>query len=326
MAGKGRPLRLETRSISCGTLYAGQSFMESQEVKEEPKPEREDIENDLRAAQAMLENLKMRARKLEASSKEPGPVAGLAAAVDPAPARTRNPLSMQEHRRRNLRKLWNHVQDFNELRELLHSRLVKKEVEEPLTQTESFNQRMEVVIRNVKEGRVVIDSGYYSEAAMKSELKRDKYQRHILEYWIDLRTSGSLSRSHMEEFSQYVEIIDDNASLPAPVLGNEALPCYEGEDDDDSQESCDEDDDDDDTKASETPTSKRKKLRRARTATPRVTKKKRDDHDDELRKKHQAGSGKKLCEHAEQLMKIHDDLAEIRAENGNSTPSAEPPI
>ena len=39
---------------------------------------------------------------------------------------------------------------------------------------DSFNQKMELVIRNIKEGKVVIDSGYYTEAAMKSELKFDK--------------------------------------------------------------------------------------------------------------------------------------------------------
>ena len=33
---------------------------------------------------------------------------------------------------------------------------------------------MEIVIRNIKEGKVVIDSGYYTEAAMKTELKFDK--------------------------------------------------------------------------------------------------------------------------------------------------------
>ncbi|CAE7350422.1 unnamed protein product, partial [Symbiodinium sp. CCMP2456] len=37
---------------------------------------------------------------------------------------------------------------------------------------------------------------------------KDKYQSHIVEYWVDVRTSGSLSRSTKEEFNQYVEIID----------------------------------------------------------------------------------------------------------------------
>ena len=39
---------------------------------------------------------------------------------------------------------------------------------------EALNQRMEIVIRNIKEGKVVIDSGFYSEQAMKTELKFDK--------------------------------------------------------------------------------------------------------------------------------------------------------
>ena len=51
MAGKARPLRLETRSISCGTFYAGQSFMEAQDVKKEPCLEdRENIDEDLRVS------------------------------------------------------------------------------------------------------------------------------------------------------------------------------------------------------------------------------------------------------------------------------------
>lgn len=42
------------------------------------------------------------------------------------------------------------------------------------TSQDSFNQRMEIVIRNIKEGRVTIDSGWYSEQAMRTELKFDK--------------------------------------------------------------------------------------------------------------------------------------------------------
>ena len=39
---------------------------------------------------------------------------------------------------------------------------------------DAFNQKMEIVIRHLKEGKVVIESGYYTEATMKSELKFDK--------------------------------------------------------------------------------------------------------------------------------------------------------
>ncbi|CAE7797904.1 unnamed protein product [Symbiodinium necroappetens] len=229
---------------------------------------------------------------------------------------------------------------------------------------------MEVVIRNVKEGRVVIDSGFYSESAMKTELKfdkdrikaiiayctktkarkrqltrRDKYQRHILEYWIDLRTSGSLSRSHQEEFTQYVEIIDNNASLPNPVLGNESLPCYDEEDEEESQDT--DDGDDEDERGSVSPKFKRKKSRRSRPSTPRTNKKKREEKEkqaevetalDDIEKipqilgeilkvrikvdktleelKHKKKKG-------EQLMKLHDDLAEIRAEHSKDDPSKE---
>ena len=96
--------------------------------------------------------------------------------------------------------------------------------------------------------------------------RRDKYQRHILEYWIDVRTSGSLSRTTQEQFSQYVEIVDDNLSLPPPTLGNEALPCYDEEDEDEVTD----DDDDANTDAkvpTTTPSTKRK--RRAKTPSPK---------------------------------------------------------
>ncbi|CAE7344964.1 unnamed protein product, partial [Symbiodinium necroappetens] len=180
--------------------------------------------------------------------------------------------------------------DFHELRELLHASLVKEEIAAPLTPTEAFNQRMEIVIRNIKEGKVVIDSGYYTEATMKSELnfdkdrikaivkyctaskarrkaltRKDKYQSHIVEYWVDVRTSGSLSRSTKEEFNQFVEVIDSNASLPAPTLGDEALPCYD-EDNDDEDDS--EDEDDEVNVEDKTPSTKRRRPKKRGKKTP----------------------------------------------------------
>ena len=106
--------------------------------------------------------------------------------------------------------------------------------------------------------------------------RRDKYQRHVMEYWVDVRTSGSLSKSHKEEFSQYVEIIDDGTSLPPPTLGNEALPCYDDEDQGGDCDEDDEDDDEDDDKQQDTNPSTRHKRPRRGKHTPK-TKKKREE-------------------------------------------------
>ncbi|CAE7235007.1 unnamed protein product [Symbiodinium necroappetens] len=241
---------------------------------------------------------------------------------------------------------------------------------------------MEIVIRNIKEGKVVIDSGYYTEAAMKSELKfdkdrvkavvayctanrarrraltrRDKYQRHIVEYWIDVRTSGSLSRTHQEQFSQFVEIIDDNLSLPPPMLGNETRPCY---DEDEYEEDTEDDEEADDKAPTTTPKLKRKR-RRGKTPSPKSkleSKKRREKAEavetalediekipqvlgeilkirikidntlDKLKDlkvpRDSKDDAKKLSSctiHADELMTLHDNLAEIKAENGNGEPS-----
>ena len=112
--------------------------------------------------------------------------------------------------------------------------------------------------------------------------RRDKYQRHVLEYWIDVRTSGSLSKASREEFSQHVEIIDDNLQLPAPQLGNECLPCYDEEDDDD-----DGDDDDDCAEPKEDKTStvtpKGAPRKRGKTPSPKsklLSKRKREKEEE----------------------------------------------
>ena len=113
--------------------------------------------------------------------------------------------------------------------------------------------------------------------------RRDKYQRHIVEYWIDVKTSGSLSKASREEFSQYVEIIDDNLQLPPPQLGNEALPCYDEEDDDDDDDGDEDDGADrrDDKSSNATPAGKRK--RRGKTPSPKsklMAKRKREKEEE----------------------------------------------
>ncbi|CAE7211121.1 unnamed protein product [Symbiodinium sp. CCMP2592] len=337
MAGKARPLRLQTRSISCGTLYAGQSFMEANDVKEEPRlDDRENIEEDLRAAHAMLQSLKMRARKLEAL-KEPGPVAGFAAPVDPVPparpvatpARTEKPQRTQPPVMTDAQprsySFWEQAYPENsqETRDRRRSEraspeMSPKDPKNPKSseglaatkatsprnsdaslkphessrnnmKTESFNQRMEIVIRNVKEGRVVIDSGFYSESAMKTELKFDKDR---------IKAVVAYCTKTKEEFSQYVEIIDNNTSLPNPVLGNEALPCY-----------------DEDIEKIPQILGEILKVRIKVDKTLEELKKKKKDP--------QSKDGKLLTEHGEQLMKLHDELAEIRADHNAKDPSKE---
>ncbi|CAE7638788.1 unnamed protein product [Symbiodinium sp. CCMP2592] len=329
----------------------------------------------------MLKQLQQKARKIECLHRDDGPVADMAAPVDPlprpvaTPARTMDVLvrPVSTDAQPDAQQLWdeafgsaampedpiaapeskepdeprrpvpNETQesvepDFNELRELLHASLVKEEKSPPPTPTDAFNQRMEIVIRNIKEGKVVIDSGYYTEATMKSELKKDKYQSHIIEYWVDVRTSGSLSRSTKEEFNQFVEIIDSGASLPPPTLGDEALPSYDVEDDDDEDDDQDDGDDDEDNDEKE---EKEEAVESALEAhhieiknIPQVLSEilklriKVDGTLEDLAKK--AGKkgdqnrGDKLSKHGDDLMSLHDELAEIKADNSNTaTPSDE---
>ena len=87
----------------------------------------------------------------------------------------------------------------------------------------------------------------------------------MVEYWVDVRPSGSLSTSHREEFTQSVEIIDDGTSLPAPTLGKEAMPSY----DDLGEEDEDDEDDDDGVDDTRTPSTRRKKRRGKKTPSPK---------------------------------------------------------
>ncbi|OLP79425.1 hypothetical protein AK812_SmicGene40282 [Symbiodinium microadriaticum] len=425
---KGKPLRLCSRSHSCATLYAGQSFLESQQsfVKQEP----ETIEEDLRAAEKRLAVLKQKARKIETMTglEEPKELRKcgedvLASPVVPTEAPTRPLATPARAPERALssdaQPVWEAAfpgtegdlssahaateadlaggpgpgQDLGAPRameagedsddELIMDvdcdlrkgtiRITAREYRNYVSE-DVAEKWMEIVIRNIKEGKVVIDSGFYSEAAMKAELKfdkdrikaikeyctasrsrrraltrRDKYQRHIVEYWIDVKTSGSLSKASREEFSQYVEIIDDNLQLPPPQLGNEALPCYDEEDDDDDDDGDEDDGADrrDDKSSNATPAGKRK--RRGKTPSPKsklMAKRKREKEEevehalediekipqvltellrvrikidttlDKLKK-----TGEKLHGQAEELMKLHDELAELKAENGKGTPS-----
>ncbi|CAE7259546.1 unnamed protein product [Symbiodinium sp. CCMP2592] len=114
---------------------------------------------------------------------------------------------------------------------------------------------------------------------MRTELKKDKYQRHIVEYWVDVKTSGSLSKTSREEFNQTVEIVDDNLQLPPPQLGNEALPCYDEEDDEDDDDDDEEEDGTEPRDKTSSVTPKLKRKRRGKTPSPKsklAAKKKRE--------------------------------------------------
>ena len=64
--------------------------------------------------------------------------------------------------------------------------------------------------------------------------RKDKYQSHIREYWVDVETTGCLTTSHAEEVTQSYVVVDDNASLPAPILGSTLKPNLDREAEDDS--------------------------------------------------------------------------------------------
>eukprot|EP00439_Symbiodinium_sp_Y106_P026410 s5655_g3.t1 len=160
---------------------------------------------------------------------------------------------------------------------------------------DAFNHRMEILISSTKEGKVVINSGFYSETAMKNELnfskllaylwysantrtlgKRDKYQPDIKEYWVDTSTVGSLSTSHKEQFNQYIEILDPDCSMPVPLLENSPKPDYEREDDDDQHDDASSSGvDEEEATPSATKSKKHKKKKSKSTPSPKTRSTKR---------------------------------------------------
>ena len=55
-------------------------------------------------------------------------------------------------------------------------------------------------------------------------VRRDKYERHLREFWVDVETVGTLAKSMEEEITQSYEIVDFNCSLPVPTLGDSPKP------------------------------------------------------------------------------------------------------
>ncbi|CAE7354165.1 unnamed protein product, partial [Symbiodinium necroappetens] len=155
---------------------------------------------------------------------------------------------------------------------------------------DSFNQRMEFVISSTKEGKVIINSGFYTEATMKSELnfskeriaavvkyctktrarkkeltRKDKYQSHIREYWVDVSTVGSLSNTHREQFNHCIEILDPDCSLPVPLLESSPKPCYDADSDqEDADSSSDEECQDQTPSTSKAKQNKKKKTKKSK--------------------------------------------------------------
>ena len=105
--------------------------------------------------------------------------------------------------------------------------------------------------------------------------RRDKYQRHIREYWVDVETSGCMNITHTEEVNQCYEIVDvPNAELPAPLLtGKSPLPNLHGdaENSEDSDDDDDDDDDDSDDGSDAPPPKKAKKTKPSSSTGPAGT-------------------------------------------------------
>ncbi|CAE7697849.1 unnamed protein product [Symbiodinium necroappetens] len=154
------------------------------------------------------------------------------------------------------------------------------------TPADKFNARMEVMIKQKKEGKVEIVSGFYTEEKMKDRVKavreyclasrerrktlvrRDKYQKQIREFWVDVQTSGTLATTNTEEFSFCFEIIDPTCELPGPVLGKEPMPAYDGTlgEDDETTEEEDNEEDGPDSKEEVTPSKTGKRRFNQKTA------------------------------------------------------------
>ena len=74
---------------------------------------------------------------------------------------------------------------------------------------DAFNHRMEILISSTKEGKVVINSGFYSETAMKNELNFSKLLAYLW-YSANTRTLG--------------KSLDPNLNAATICQGRESLP------------------------------------------------------------------------------------------------------
>ena len=60
--------------------------------------------------------------------------------------------------------------------------------------------------------------------------RRDKYESHVKEYWIDVRTTGEMRRTMSELTVRKFEVVASSGDLPLPKLGDGPLPDLPGTD------------------------------------------------------------------------------------------------
>ena len=94
--------------------------------------------------------------------------------------------------------------------------------------------------------------------------RRDKYQRHIREYWVDVATTGFLATELEEQFLQQFEVTDCNMEMPAPTLGSCPMPPEE----EDFQEDCSSADSDGESASNGSKTKKSKKHKAGKESRP----------------------------------------------------------
>ncbi|CAE7322382.1 unnamed protein product [Symbiodinium microadriaticum] len=115
-----------------------------------------------------------------------------------------------------------------------------------LAKYDRFAQRAELILESRKEQILEVDAGFYSEKAMKDDLKtrikavkaycnatpqrslelirKDKYEPDILEYWTDIKTSGKLRRSCAETTIRKIEVTDIGGDFPGLMMDEGSAP------------------------------------------------------------------------------------------------------
>ena len=114
--------------------------------------------------------------------------------------------------------------------------------------------------------------------------RRDKYERHLKEFWVDVATEGTLAKSMVEQVSQSFEIVDFDCSLPAPTLGSSPKPdlerCSDDSDGEEQDAGSSSSDDEEGKKAAGK--SKEDKKRIAKTGSKKCNKKAKAEAEDKV--------------------------------------------
>ena len=75
---------------------------------------------------------------------------------------------------------------------------------------------------------------------MLRHLRRDKYEKDVKEYWIDVKCTGELRRAVVEVTIRHFEVVDiQNRAIPTPAIGNgpgPLVPAFEDPEDPASSE------------------------------------------------------------------------------------------